>query len=126
MFFPNFFITFFFKFCFPNFFITFFFEIFFITFFFKFCFPIFFIKFFFQNFDFQLYYKFFFFKILFSYFFASSWRKLCFHEKKVKILASEYSEYSKTSRNMILAGVRNMSVCVRVCPILNFSNPDYS
>ena len=46
--------------------------------------------------------------------FASSLKKLCFGEKKIfEILVSEYSEWSKTSSNIIFSWCPNVCMCVR-------------
>ena len=51
-----------------------------------------------------------------------------FQKKKIEILVSEYSEQSKTSRNVIFSWRPDvcMCACVRVCPIFNVSKPDNS
>ena len=55
------------------------------------------------------------------------WRSYVFVKIFIfEILVSEYSEPSKTSRNMILSWRPDVCVCVRVCPIFNVSNPDNS
>ena len=46
--------------------------------------------------------------------FASSLRKLYFRKKKFEILALEYSEWSKTSRNMIFSWHPDICVCICV------------
>ena len=53
----------------------------------------------------------------------------CFREKKnFEILVSEYSEYSKTSRDVIFSWRPDVCVyaCVCMCPIFNVWNPDNS
>ena len=67
--------------------------------------------------------------------FGSSLRKLCLREKKnFEILVSEYSELSKTSRNVIFSWRPDVCACVRVCvracvclcPVFKVWNPDNS
>ena len=54
------------------------------------------------------------------------WGSYVFVKKHFEILVSEYSEQSKTSRNVTFSWCPDVCVCARVCPIFNVSKPDNS